>query len=147
MVQSVASQPGPCLVALQAIADEFGYVPVEAVAVVAEVLNLSRAEVHGVLTFYHDLRTEPAPMATVRLCVAEACQASGSREVVTRAQEALGVQLGGRSNDGIELEAVYCLGNCALGPAALVDGRLVGRLDVVAVDSLIDGLRAEVATR
>ena len=99
----------------------FGYVDQRAVPIVAEVLNLSRAEVHGVVTFYHDFRAAPPPRHVVKLCRAEACQAMGA----DRLADALSAS--GRAD--VALEAVYCLGNCALSPAALIDGKLYGRLD------------------
>lgn len=119
-------EPGPVLYSLQAIQDEFGYVPKEAVEIVAKACNVSRAEVHGVLTFYDDLRTVPAPEMSIHLCVAEACQALGSRKLVEEAEEMFRTRLG-ESGKGVELKATYCLGNCALGPSASVNGRLVGR--------------------
>ena len=135
------------LLCLQTLQAEFGYVDAAAIPIVADVLNVSRAEVHGVLTFYHDLRSAPAPRATVRICVAEACQANGSRHLVDHAESMLGVPMGEHTDDGIGLESVYCLGNCALGPAALIDGRLVGRLTAERFDSVVLSLRSEVPAR
>ena len=121
---------GALLPILHEVQDVFGCIPDEAVPVIAEALNLSRAEVHGTLTFYHDFRRAPAGRRVVKLCQAEACQARGGRAVTAAAEAALGVRLGGTSADGeTTLEAVYCLGLCASGPSALVDGRPVGRLD------------------
>ena len=143
VVEALKSEPGPMLIALQALQQRYGYVDPDAVPLVAGILNVSRAEVYGVLTFYHDLRTVPAPRAVVRLCVAEACQAVGSRELRAHAEAVLGGPLGTTTADGIAIESVYCLGNCALGPAALVDGRLVGRVDAAALDRVLDSLRVE----
>ena len=145
VVTQSASRPGPVLLTLQALQREFGYVHPDAVPLVARTLNVSRAEVHGVLTYYHDLRTSPAPSHSVRVCVAEACQSVGSRDVVQRAEGELGVSVGERSSDSIDLEAVYCLGNCALGPAALVDGQLLGRLSPSQMADVIGALRSESA--
>lgn len=117
------------LPALQRIQQVFGWIPDEAVDVVAADLNVSRAEVVGVLTYYHDLRQSPPPDVHVQVCVAEACQSVGSREFVSDLEAAYGIALGERA-EGVELAAVYCLGNCALGPAAMVEGRLLGRCDV-----------------
>ena len=117
------------LPALQRVQQAFGWVPDEAVDVVAAELNVSRAEVIGVLTYYHDLRQSPPPEVHVQVCVAEACQSVGSRQLVSDLEAAYGVPLGDRA-DGVEISAVYCLGNCALGPAAMVSGRLLGRCDV-----------------
>lgn len=121
---------GALLPLLHDIQEAFGWVPDEAVALVAEALNLSRAEVHGVVTFYHDFRRRPPGRRIVRLCQSEACQARGGRTVAAAAERLLGVSLGATSADGdVSLEPVYCLGLCASGPAALVDGRPVARLD------------------
>jgi formate dehydrogenase subunit gamma len=130
------------LPALQAIQEGFGYVPKDAVALVATALNVSVADVHGVLTYYHELRTTaPAPI-TVALCVAEACQATGARELVSHLQGTLAA-LGERSVDGeVDLVEVFCLGNCALGPAALINERLVGRLTPKSLESALADTRA-----
>lgn len=117
------------LPALQALQATFGYVPDEALDLVAVELNVSRAEVYGVLTFYHDLRRTPPPSTIIRLCVAEACQAQGSRELVSAVESAFGVALG-ESTPSMEVSEVFCLGDCALGPAAMVGGRLIGRCTV-----------------
>lgn len=125
------------LPALQRVQQVFGWIPDEAVDLIADDLNVSRAEVVGVLTYYHDLRQSPPPDVHVQVCVAEACQSVGSRGLVRDLEAAYGVPLGERI-DGVEFTAVYCLGNCALGPAAMVEGRLVGRCDV-------DGIRDAVS--
>lgn len=132
------------LPALQRVQASFGFVPRDAVSAIAGFLNVSVADVHGVLTFYHDLRTtEPAPI-TVALCVAEACQANGSAGLV-RHVEAVVAPIGNRSSDGqVDVVEVFCLGNCALGPTALVNGRLWGRLDPSRIDDVIAGARAAV---
>jgi formate dehydrogenase subunit gamma len=114
---------------LHAIQETFGYVHEEAIPIVADVLNLSKAEVVGVVNFYSDFRQEPPARHIVKVCLAESCQAMGSAEVVESLQTALGVSMGEATLDGsYELEAVYCLGNCALSPALVVDGRLYGRV-------------------
>jgi formate dehydrogenase subunit gamma len=121
---------GALLPILHDVQDAFGYVPDAAVRAIAQALNLSRAEVHGTLTFYHDFRRAPAGRRVVKLCQAEACQARGGRAVKAAAEAALGVAMGATRADGeVTLEAVYCLGLCASGPSGLVDGRPVGRLD------------------
>jgi len=118
----------PCL---QAIQHAFGFVPEETVDVVAGFLNVSRAEVVGVLTYYHDLRRTPPPAVVVGVCVAEACQASGVRSLIEQIEHDFGVRLGAGTGSGpIEFAKVYCLGNCAMGPAVMVNGRLVGRCDI-----------------
>lgn len=120
---------GPCLPTLLAIQEEFGYVPTEAIAMLSDAINLSRAEVHGVLSFYHELHTQPLGSHVVRLCRAESCQAAGGESVAAVLEKQLGVKTGDTADDGsVTLEAVYCLGNCALSPAAQVDGKLMGRI-------------------
>lgn len=137
-IAAEAGRPGPCLLVLQALQARFGYVPEEAVPLVAEALNLSRAEVHGVLGFYHDLRQAPPGRHVVKLCRAEACQAVGAEELVAAVERRLGLSLGQTSADGrVTLEAVFCLGNCACGPAALIDGKLHARLDAGRVGDLL----------
>jgi formate dehydrogenase subunit gamma len=121
---------GALLPVLHAIQTAFGCVPREAVPVIAEVLNLTRAEVHGVASFYHDFREAPAGRRTVRLCRAEACQSMGGAALAEGLLQRLGVDWGGTTADGeLTVEAVYCLGLCGVAPAALVDGEPVGRLD------------------
>lgn len=135
---------GPLLPTLHAVQEKLGCVPAEAVPVLADELNLSRADVHGVITYYHDFRSEPAGRTTVRVCRAEACQAVGAGRLVTHLQNRYGVRLGDTTADGsLTAEQVFCLGNCALGPSAEVDGRLYGRLDETRLETLID----EAATR
>ena len=120
---------GPVLIALQAVQERFGYVHEDAVALIAETFNLSRADVHGVLTYYHDLRTVPAPARSIHICVAEACQAVGSRDLVAAVEKKLGKKIDETHAD-VEIKSAYCFGNCALSPAAMVDGELVGRATV-----------------
>jgi formate dehydrogenase subunit gamma len=129
---------GPLLPVLHAIQEAFGHVPEAAVPVIADELNLSRAEVWGVVTFYHDFRREPAGRHVVRICRAEACQSMGGERLAAEAERRLGIGFGETSADGrVTLEAVYCLGLCATAPAALVDGRPVGRLDAAALDDIL----------
>lgn len=129
---------GATLVILHALQEEFGYVPEPAIPLVAEALSLSRAEVHGVFTFYHDFRQQPAGRHVLKLCRAEACQAAGGDALAARAEAALGVGLGHTTaDDRVTLEPIYCLGLCATAPSAMLDGRVVGRLDETRLDSLI----------
>ena len=117
----------PILHALMAV---FGHIPDAAVPLIAAALNLSRAEVHGVLTFYHDFRRAPAGRRVVKICRAEACQSMGGEAVAKFAMAALRVDWGGTTEDGaVTVEEVYCLGLCAVAPAALIDGEPLGRLD------------------
>lgn len=129
---------GPLLPILHAIQDEFGYVPDEAKPVIAGELNLSRAEVHGVVSFYHDYRTHPAGDHVLKLCRAEACQAMGGDEVAARVMASLGLDWHGTTPDGsLTLEPVYCLGLCACAPAAMLDGEVHGRVTADTVKTLI----------
>jgi formate dehydrogenase subunit gamma len=122
-------RPGPLLEVLHAIQAELGFVPAGAVPVVAEELNLSRAEVHGVVTFYHFFRRSRPGRHTVALCQAEACQSMGAEALARHARARLGIDFHETTADGkITLEPIYCLGNCACSPAALIDGELHGRL-------------------
>ena len=121
----VASEPGPVLLCLQAVQAHFGYVPGDAVAMIAEACNVSRADTHGVFTFYADLRDTLPPAVPVRLCAAEACQAVGGRQLKAEWAAACGDDTELAALTGID-EPIFCLGNCALGPAALVDGELMG---------------------
>jgi formate dehydrogenase subunit gamma len=133
-----AKREGATLVILHALQDAFGYVPEAAIPMVAQALNLSRAEVHGVFTFYHDFRHKPAGRHVLKLCRAEACQAAGGDALVARAEAKLGVSLGNTTaDDRVTLEPIYCLGLCATAPSAMLDGRLVGRLDEKRLDSLV----------
>ncbi len=132
IVSNIAREPGPILLCLQAIQERFGYVPAAAVAIVAQGCNVSRADVHGVLTFYSDLRDTPPPPVPVRLCAAEACQAVGGRQLLRDWQQACEQDQELAEVTGVD-EPIFCLGNCALGPAAMVAGRLLGR---ACVDSI-----------
>jgi formate dehydrogenase subunit gamma len=129
---------GPTMVILHALQEAFGYVPEPAIPMIAEALNLSRAEVHGVFTFYHDFRHKPAGKHVLKLCRAEACQAAGGDAVAARAESRLGVKIGNTTaDDRVTLEPIYCLGLCATAPSAMLDGRLIGRLDETRIDALI----------
>jgi formate dehydrogenase subunit gamma len=134
---------GPLLPILHAVQAEFGHVPQSVLPQIAKALNLSKAEVHGVVSFYHDFREAPAGRHVLKLCRAEACQAMGADRVAAHVQDALGVDWHGTTVDGsVTLEPVFCLGLCACGPAAMVDGRLIGRCDEARVDALIAEVRA-----
>jgi formate dehydrogenase subunit gamma len=129
---------GPLLPILHAIQEAFGHVPDSAIPQIAATLMLSKAEVHGVISFYHDFRSAPAGRHVLKLCRAEACQTMGGDAVADRIKQALGIDWHETTADGrVTLEPVFCLGLCACGPAAMVDGRLVGRCD--------EGVLAEVA--
>jgi formate dehydrogenase subunit gamma len=129
---------GPLLPIFHAIQAEWGHVPQMAITVIAEVLNIGRAEVHGTMSFYHDFRTEPAGRHVVKLCRAEACQAVGADSLADHARSKLGVDWHETTKNGnVTLEPVFCLGLCACGPAALVDGKVVGRVDKAKLDRII----------
>jgi formate dehydrogenase subunit gamma len=129
---------GATLVILHALQEAFGYVPEPAVPMIASALNLSRAEVHGVFTFYHDFRREPAGRHVLKLCRAEACQAAGGDVLAARAEAQLGITIGNTTADErVTLEPIYCLGLCATAPSAMLDGRVVGRLNEARIDALI----------
>src|SRR5215468_7497895 len=129
---------GATLVVLHALQEAFGYVPEPAIPMVATALNLSRAEVHGVFTFYHDFRKKPAGRHVLKLCRAEACQAAGGDALAARAEARLGISLGNTTADArVTLEPIYCLGLCATAPSAMLDGRVVGRLDEKRLDALV----------
>ena len=129
---------GPLLPVLHTVAHELGYVPEQAVPVIAQELNLSRADVHGVISFYSDFRREPAGRVVVQVCQAEACQAVGARELMDGVAARLAVAPGTTREDrAVTLDEIFCFGNCALGPAATVDGTLHGRLDTDRLTSLV----------
>lgn len=133
-----ASHEGPTLVILHALQEAFGSVPEAAIPMTALALNLSRAEVHGVFTFYHDFRHEPAGRHVLKLCRAEACQAAGGDALAARAEARLGISIGNTTADNrVTLEPIYCLGLCATAPSAMLDGRVVGRLDEARIDALV----------
>lgn len=138
IISAHLGREGPLLPILHELQSTFGYIPDTAVPMIADALNLSRAEVHGVVTFYHDFRQEPAGRHVIKLCRAEACQACGGDALAERAQAQLGVKFGQTSADGrVTLEPVYCLGLCSTAPSAMIDGRLVGRLDGGKLDRLL----------
>ena len=138
---------GALLPVLHDVQAALGCIPDDAVPEIAHGLNLTRADVHGVITFYHDFRCVPPARHVVKLCRAEACQALGGAAIEAAAARALGVAMGGARADGqVALEAVYCLGMCATGPNALVDGRPVSRLDASRVEAIAAELETEVAS-
>jgi formate dehydrogenase subunit gamma len=129
---------GPLLPVLHAIQDKLGHIPPDAVPMVAGALNLSRAEVHGVIGFYHDFRSEPPGEHIVHLCRAEACQSMGARDLERHARERLGVNFGQTTADGLfTLEPVYCLGNCACSPSIRIDDEIHARVSPARFDELI----------
>jgi formate dehydrogenase subunit gamma len=134
----LASLPGALLPILHDVQNALGYVPKDAVPLIARALNLSRAEVHGVISFYHHFRTRKPGRHVLQLCRAEACQAMGAAHLEAHAKRSLGVEFHDTTADGaVTLEPVYCLGNCALGPAAMLDGQLQGRVTPERLDALV----------
>jgi formate dehydrogenase subunit gamma len=144
IVDTLKHQPGALLPVLHAVQEQFGYIPPTMVPVIARGLNLSRADVHGVITFYHQFRTVPPGRHIVQLCRAEACQAMGSRQLEAYARARLGVDFGETTADGaITLQSVYCLGNCACPPSVRVDDTIHARVDAVKLDTLFAELVGE----
>lgn len=143
IITELKSLEGPLLPILHALQAEYGHVPEAALPLVARELNLSRAEVHGVVTFYHEFRDHPAGKHVMRICRAEACQSMGGRELAEHACRTLDLDWHGTTPDGkVTLEPVYCLGLCSVAPAAQVDGELYGRLDRDEFSALIKEARA-----
>lgn len=142
IIETYRSEPGGLLPALHALQEELGHLPSDALARVAEGFSLSRAEVHGVVSFYRHLHREPLGRHVVDLCRAEACQATGARELERHVRSRLGVDFGQTTADGrISLRPVYCLGNCACTPSIAIDGRVYARVTPERFDALIDALR------
>jgi formate dehydrogenase subunit gamma len=138
LIERHRTQPGPLLLVLHAIQDEWGHIPAEAPALIAASLNLSRAEVHGVISFYHHFRRSPPGRHVLQLCRAEACQSMHAQRLAAHAFERLGIGFHETSADGrFSLEPVYCLGNCACAPALMIDGQLYGRVTNARLDELI----------
>lgn len=138
LAEAHAAEAGALLPILHAVQDHYGYVPDEAVGIVANVLNLSRAEVHGVVTFYHFFRTVPPGRQTLYLCRAEACQSMGARALESYAKRKLAIGFHETTADGrFSLEPVYCLGNCACSPAVMVDETVYGRVTPERLDEIL----------
>ncbi|MFG6178005.1 formate dehydrogenase subunit gamma [Halomonas sp. THAF12] len=143
-IDALKHKPGALLPILHAIQDRLGFVPEEAVPIIAESLGQTRAEVHGVISFYHHFRTSPPGRHVVQVCRAEACQSVGARALEAHAKASLGVDFHQTTADrDITLEAVYCLGNCACGPSIRVDDEVRGRITPEAFDALVDELRTQ----
>ena len=138
IVRDHADRPGPLLLVLHAVQKELGYVPDESIPLIAEGLNLSRAEVHGVVSFYHYFRRTPSGKHVIRICRAESCQAMKGESLATHAQQRLQIAFHETTDDGVfSLEPVYCLGNCACSPAIMIDDELHGRVSAERFDALI----------
>ena len=136
IIEGFENRPEMLVQILHAFLDRFGWISDEAIRQLASELNLSRADVHGVVSYYHDFRTSPPGKHVVKICEAEACQSMGSRELSEHAQESLGLGMH-ESNDDVTLEPVYCLGNCACSPAIMVDGKTFGRVNADRFDEIV----------
>jgi formate dehydrogenase subunit gamma len=142
LIDAHRDQAGALLPILHAIQDQLGYIPNDATPLLAKSLNLSRAEVHGVISFYHHFRSSPPGKHTLQICRAESCQAMGSRDLEAHVKTALGIDFHETTADGaISLEPVYCLGNCACSPSVRVGDDVQGRMDNAQLDALIAELR------
>lgn len=138
VIDRLKTMAGATLPILHALQERFGYVDQQAVPAIAKATNLSQAEIHGVITFYHEFRHAPPGQSVIKLCRAEACQSMHCRDLEAHAQQKLGIGWGETTADRrFTLEPVYCLGNCALSPAVMIDGELYGRVDAARFDALI----------
>jgi formate dehydrogenase subunit gamma len=145
IIAHLADEPGAMLPILHALQEAFGYVDNLAVPLIAASLNVSKAEVHGVISFYHDFRHAPAGRHVLKICRAEACQAMGVESLVTHIEHRHGLKIGETASDNsLTIENVYCLGNCALSPAVMFDGELIGRVNQDELDQLISAARTGV---
>lgn len=143
-VRELENLPGAMLPILHALQDEFGYIDEQAVPIIADALNVSEADVTGVIGFYYDFRRTPPAKHVFNMCRAEACQSMGCDRVIRHVEGRLGAKLGQTTEDGsFSLGAVFCLGNCALSPAVMLDGKLYGRVSTEVADFLIDSAQRQ----
>jgi formate dehydrogenase subunit gamma len=144
IVRELKAKPGALLPVLHSIQDELGYIPEEAVPIIASEMNLTRAEVHGVVTFYHDFRSHPPGRHIVRICQAESCQAAGSAALTAFAKKRMGIDFHQTTGDrSCSLEPVYCLGNCALSPSVMVDKEVFGRVTNERFEEILEEARQQ----
>jgi formate dehydrogenase subunit gamma len=144
IIAAHSSLDGPVMPILHALQEEFGCIPEEAVPLVASALNLSRAEIHGTVTFYHDFRRQPPGRHVLKLCRAEACQAMNGPQLARDLLDGLGIEWGATTHDrSLTIEGVYCLGLCACAPSALYDGEPIGRLDREKLEAVVREARAQ----
>jgi formate dehydrogenase subunit gamma len=141
LINQYSNLEGAMLPILHALQHNFGYIDKRAIAPIANTLCVSQAEVFGVISFYSDFRTKPPIGATVKLCRAEGCQARGVENLVDHIQTHHGVTVDGDAHDGLQVQTVYCLGNCALGPNALYKDQVIGRLNAQSIDALCQTAR------
>ncbi len=143
IIDGLKGLEGPLLPILHGLQEEFGYVPEETLPIVAEALNLSRAEVYGVFSFYHDYRKHPAGRHVLKVCRAEACQSMGADHTTARLMQRLGIGFHETAKDGsVTMEPVYCLGLCACAPSAMLDGDVIGRLDEAKIERIAEQVKA-----
>lgn len=144
IIAGFGARPELLVQILNAFAARYSHISEEAIRQIAQELNISRADVHGVVSFYHDFRTKPAGRTVVKICQAEACQAMGCRELTAHAEQVLGIKMHETAADGSHtLEPIYCLGNCACSPAVMIDNRVYGRVDADRFDAVLEQARAE----
>ena len=144
-IDALKHKPGALLPILHALQERCGYVPSEAVPLIAESLQVTRAEVHGVISFYHHFRTAPPGRHVMQICRAEACQARGARALESHARQTLGIDYHQTTaSREITLEPVYCLGNCTCGPSVRIGDRIVGRVTAERFDQLVDEMSTQV---
>jgi formate dehydrogenase subunit gamma len=138
LIERKRDTPGATLPILHELQEHFGYIDDAAIALIADALNISRAETLGVVSFYHDFRRSPVDGRELKLCRAESCQSLGCEDLVSHLELRHGIKADGENNhSGLHVETVYCLGNCALSPAALLDGAPIGRLDRDRIDAIV----------
>lgn len=143
IVAELKDREGALLPILHRIQDRFGYIPPDSIPIIASGLNLSRAEVHGVVSFYRDFRSEPPGVHVIRICRAESCQAMGAASLIDYVKQELKLEFGGTDREGFfTLEPVYCFGNCACSPAVMVDEQIYGRMTPERLESLLRKLRS-----
>jgi formate dehydrogenase subunit gamma len=139
IIQQYSAAPELLVQILHAFVARFSYISDAAIRQIALELNISRADVHGVVSFYHDFRTEPPGEHVVKICVSESCQAMGSSKLTSQAEEKLGIGIKETTQDGkVTLEPIYCLGNCACSPAIMIDEKVYGRVDAEKLNNLIE---------
>ena len=144
VIDSLKDKPGAMLPILHGIQDTLGYIPKGSVPIIASALNVSRAEVHGVITFYHYFRESPPGKHTIHVCRAESCQSMNGTGLEAHAKAKLGIDYHETTQDGnFSLEPVYCLGNCGCSPAVSIDGEVYGRVTPERCDEILDEVRAQ----
>ena len=143
LIDRKRSTPGAALPILHDIQHQFGYIDDAVIPLMAEALNISKAEALGVISFYHDFRRSPIEGRILKLCRAESCQAMGCERLVAHLEARHGIRVDDDADAELHVETVYCLGNCALSPSALLDGEPIGRLDRDRIDAIVAGARGK----